>query len=152
MHRASILRVSAELAQLETIRFFIEEQAAAIGVIPSAIYDVLLAVDELATNIIVHGYPDAPGPIELELRPAGSSLEVLLRDAAATFDPTTVPTPDTTLPLELRQPGGMGIHLVRHFVDSIAHRALPQGGNELTLVKRGVVGTIDEEDTDATDG
>jgi serine/threonine-protein kinase RsbW len=139
MSHASSLRIRAELKQLEVLRRFVEEQTRALGVEPSAVYDILLAVEELATNIMVHGYRDPSGTIEVELRRLGDALEVRLRDQAPPFDPTLVAAPDTTLPLDLRPLGGMGIHLARHFMDSIIHRALPEGGNELILLKQGVL-------------
>ena len=151
MDRMPVLRISAELNELEAMRRFVEEQARALGVESSAVYDVLLAVDELTMNIVVHGYRSQPGTIEVEMRTLGDGLEVRLRDQAPPFDPTLAPTPDTTLPLELRPPGGMGILLARHFMDSMIHRILPQGGNELILVKKGVVGTSPKEETPAPD-
>jgi hypothetical protein len=33
----------------------------------------------------------------------------------------------------------MGIHLTRRLTDAILHRFTPDGGNEVTLIKRGVV-------------
>lgn len=133
------LRITADLKELERLRRFVEEQATALGVDPSAVYDVLLAVNEMATNIIVHGYHGQSGTIEIAIRPAGQALEIRLRDQAPPFDPTCVPTPDTTLPLHKRPPGGMGIHLTRRFIDSMSHRTTSQGGNELTLVKHAVI-------------
>jgi serine/threonine-protein kinase RsbW len=151
MDRVRVLRISAELNELEAMRRFVEEQVRALGVESSAVFDVLLAVDELSKNIVVHGYRGQPGTIEVEMRTLGDALEVRLRDQAPPFDPTLVPTPDTTLPLELRPPGGMGILLARHFMDAMVHRILPQGGNELLLVKKGVLGTSPKEELPAPD-
>jgi serine/threonine-protein kinase RsbW len=129
-------RIVSDVAELETLRSFVENRGRELSLRPSAVYDLLLAANELVTNIIMHGYQGAPGPIEVEMRRSGRAAELVLRDAAPVFDPTRVPAPDTTLPLDRRPVGGLGIHMARHFVDSIAHRALPQGGNELVLVKR----------------
>jgi serine/threonine-protein kinase RsbW len=133
------LQITADLKELERMRRFIEEQAAALGAEPSAIYDLLLSVNEMVTNIIVHGYRGRPGTISIELQPAGNALVVRLRDQASQFDPTRVPAPDLTQPLHKRPPGGMGIHLTRRFVDSMSHRVTDEGGNELTLIKQGII-------------
>jgi serine/threonine-protein kinase RsbW len=61
---------------------------------------------------------------------------VQVRDEAPPFDPATVPSPDLSIPLEKRLFGGMGVFLMREMVDEIHHRIRPQGGNELSLVKR----------------
>ena len=151
MDSKRVLRIPAELNELEAMRRFVEEQAQALGVEASAVYDVLLAVDELTMNIVVHGYHSQLGTIEVEMRTVGDALEVRLRDQAPPFDPTLVSTPDTTLPLEQRPAGGMGILLARHFMDSMIHRILPQGGNELILLKKGVVETSPKEEAPAPD-
>jgi serine/threonine-protein kinase RsbW len=139
------IRVAADVEQLAAIRTFVERQAELLGVESPAIYDLVLAANEIATNIVVHGYQGQPGTIEIDLRRSGDAIEIRLRDQAPPFDPTRAPAPDLTLPLHKRPFGGMGIHVTRQMMDDIRHRALPQGGNELTLVKRGIVATSRKE-------
>ena len=136
MDAGSTLRIGAELDNLSLIRRFVEDAAIGFGADQEVIPDVLLAVTEAATNIMIHGYQGQPGTIEIEVSRKGDSLVVCLRDQAPPFDPTTVPPPDVTLPLEQRQPGGLGIHFMRQFMDELTYRSTPQGGNELTLGKR----------------
>jgi len=145
MHTGSTLRVPADLRQLALIRRFVEEQALALSVEESAVYDLVLAVNEMATNIVVHGYRGQPGEIEIAMRQDGDAIEICLRDQAPAFDPTGAPAPDTSVPLHLRPLGGMGIHVTRQMMDSMIHCIPPQGGNELTLVKRGIVENHREE-------
>ena len=133
------LRVAADVAQLATIRAFVEQQAHALGVDASEIYDLILAVNEVATNIVVHGYRNQPGVIEIDLRRQGEAIEIRLRDQAPLFDPTGVPVPDLTLPLQKRPLGGMGVHVTRQIMDAVRYRVTPVGGNELVLVKRVMV-------------
>jgi serine/threonine-protein kinase RsbW len=130
------LRISAELKNLYTIRNFVEEQALALDAAPPAVADMLLAVDEAATNIIVHGYRGRPGAIEIQVSRRGHDLVVRLRDQADPFDPNRVPPPDLSRPLEERPVGGLGIYLMAQLVDRIDHRVTPEGGNELILVKK----------------
>jgi serine/threonine-protein kinase RsbW len=130
------LRISAELDNLALIRHFVEERATALGAASSAIQDLLLAVNEATTNIMMHGYQGQPGVIEIEIRRRGNSLIIRLRDEAPPFDPIIVPPPDLSLPLEKRPLGGLGVYLIRQLMDDVTHRVTPQGGNELILVKR----------------
>lgn len=134
----STLCVSAELGNLSALRDFVTERGTALGADLGALYDVILAVDEAATNIVVHGYRGQPGMIEIEVRREGDALRVCLRDQAPPFDPHSVPPPDLSLPLEERPLGGMGIHMMKQLVDRVIHRVPPQGGNELTLIKKGI--------------
>jgi serine/threonine-protein kinase RsbW len=134
------LRISASLARLAEIRSFVQDRATTLGAEPDLLSDLLLAVDEAATNIIVHGYEGRDGLIEIEVGRDGDALVVRLRDEATLFDPTTVPPKDVTEPPEDRVLAGMGIHFIRRSVDSVVHRTTLERGNELTLIKRGVGG------------
>lgn len=79
-----------------------------------AIYLAHLAIEELATNIIKYGYDDrAAHEILLQLRVEPSGLQVLLEDDGHEFNPLSVSEPNLTAPVEPREPGGFGIHLVR---------------------------------------
>jgi anti-sigma regulatory factor (Ser/Thr protein kinase) len=139
MSSAYVLRLIADPSSLETVRAFVEQKALSLGVTPDALYDVLVAVHEMVANVVEHGYGGQPGVIEVELRGEGDALVVRLIDEAAPFDPTAVPAPDITIPPHKRPAGGMGILMTRRYVDSMTHRVHARGGNELVLVKRGVV-------------
>ncbi len=136
--RPAVRRFSADLKNLAAIRDFVREQATALQVDPDVIPDIILAVDESTTNIIEHGYNGRPGEVEVEIRPEAPALVICLRDQAPLFDPTRLPPPDVSLPLEKRPLGGVGVYLTRHMMDEVAYRVTPQGGNELTLVKRAI--------------
>ena len=137
MHTETSLSIAAELQNLARIRDFVDQSVAGLGVQqPATIGDLRLAVDEAVTNIIVHGYQQQPGIVELEVARRADLIIIRIRDNAPPFDPNTVPTPDTSLPLFLRQPGGLGVHLVRQTTDEMRHRITSSGGNELVLVKQ----------------
>lgn len=130
------LNLSAELNHLATVRQFIEQAATALGAAPKATEDLVLAVDELATNIINHGYRGQPEPIEIVVRREADAIVIQLRDQAPPFDPTLVAEPDTTLPLHLRPVGGLGIFLARRLMDTMTYRRLGDQKNEITLTKK----------------
>jgi len=136
MPAGASLRISADLGNLEAVRRFIRETAPGLQQDQDALEAAIRAVDEAVTNIIVHGYHGQPGSIVIELEQAESFLLIRLLDQAAPFDPTAVPPPDVTSPLEQRPPGGLGIHLIRQMVDELIYCPGPDGGNELRLVKR----------------
>jgi serine/threonine-protein kinase RsbW len=132
----SSLRIVAELKNLKEIRRFVREAAMALGVDAAAVSDVVRAVDEAASNIILHGYKLEPGIIEIDVLRERDALMVRLRDEAPTFDFTQVPVPDVTLPLEERPAGGMGVYFMRKLMDEVRHRSRPGGGNELILIRK----------------
>jgi serine/threonine-protein kinase RsbW len=141
MKLKSSFEVSAKLENLALIRDFVQETATALAADPGRLYDVVLAVNEVVTNIMIHGYQDQPGLIEIEVGRFEDSLVVRLRDQAPPFDPTAVPDPNLSLPLEERPSGKMGVYLARQLMDEMTHRLTPQGDNELILIKKGILGS-----------
>lgn len=142
------LSISAQLDRLASVRGFVRETAADAGCSDEVVDDLVQAVDESVTNVIEHGYMGRPGNVEVELECAPERVTIRIRDTAPPFDPTEVPTPDTTAPLAARRLGGMGVHLARVLTDEMRHRILPGGGNELTLIKalEGTRGGSDDGD------
>jgi serine/threonine-protein kinase RsbW len=136
VNKVSYYFPEAGLADMAEMRRLIEETAVSLHANQDALTELLLAANEALTNIIVHGYQSQPGPIEIEIVTEGTALIVHLYDRAPLFDPTAVPPPDTTLPLEQRQPGGLGVHMMRQFTNQLQYRIRPAGGNELILVKQ----------------
>jgi serine/threonine-protein kinase RsbW len=130
------LRFEADLENLSHIRRYVQERGVALGADAEAVGDLMMAANEAAANIVVHGYQESLGVIDVEVTRQGDYLVLRLRDQSPPFDPTTAPAPDTTLPLEQRPYGGMGIHMMRQLMDKLTYRFTPQGENELILCKR----------------
>ena len=126
---------------LAAIRRFVRIALAELGARDGDIDDLVQAVDESATNVIVHGYRGGGGPLEVEAARQGRDVVMVLRDRAPRFDPTNLPAPDTSTPFLARRPGGFGVFLSRELVDEVRHRDAPAGGNELLLIKRNSVDT-----------
>jgi serine/threonine-protein kinase RsbW len=129
---------AATLADLGSIRKFVLDCARSLGADQIAADDLVIAIDEAATNVIRYGYRDEPGPITVELEPErdGSALVMRLADEAPVFDPTAQwPEPNLDLDIGERPFGGMGIHLMRTSVDRLVHESRGQNGNNLTFFK-----------------
>jgi anti-sigma regulatory factor (Ser/Thr protein kinase) len=135
---AASLTIDADAGRLAELRAFIRARAAAAGASDEATADLVQAVDELACNVIEHGYRQgAGGPIEVDvdIEPHPDRIVVRIRDHAPAFDPRDAPVPRLDLPLDQRPLGGMGIHLARTLTDRMDHRILPGGGNEVVVTK-----------------
>lgn len=84
---------------------------------------VALAFDELLSNVIKYGFPDpSPHQIECEIRHDKGGIIAVITDDGIPFDPLRQPDPDTTLSLEARGIGGLGIHLVRQLFDNVRYQ------------------------------
>ena len=135
-HLAS-LEITAELENLARLRRFIQQTAAGSAANQAPIDDIIVAANEAVTNIILHGYQNQAGKIQVDLYREDDALVIYLRDRAPPFDPSTVPAPDLKRSLRTRPLGKMGVYLMRQLTDTLSYRALAQGGNELILVKNG---------------
>ncbi len=134
-----MLHIDANLENLNTIREFVLNSAISLGVGQDDLFGVILSVDEAATNIIVHGYRSQPGQIEIDVKRDQAYLTVEVRDQAPPFDPTSVPPPDLTLPLKERPLGGLGIHLMRQYMDEM-HYQYTADGHNLLILKKHIIG------------
>ena len=135
------LSVKARLDKLQEIRSFIDRVGAFLGVNKSAMGDLRLAVDEAVTNVVIHGYAQTDGIVELHMQADGDAVVIRIRDRAASFDPSQVKVPQLDTALKDRPLGGMGVFLIRKMTDEAEFLPLAGGGNEIRLVKRGVIQT-----------
>ena len=125
---------------------FVDRACTRAGVDQETLFDVHLAVEEVVTNVIDHGYAGtAAGPVTVRVHREPRQIVVTVEDLARRFDPTEVKRPDITAPMEERPIGGLGWHLVNKIMDGVRHEPLTINGtthgNRVTLVKR--LSTID---------
>jgi anti-sigma regulatory factor (Ser/Thr protein kinase) len=103
--------------------------SAAVGLDDAAAYRLSLAVDEIATNIVLHGYEDAgrSGELTVWAETSPAALTIYLEDTGKPFDPRQVPRPaDLDRPLEERRDGGLGIYLALWGVDQFVYERAGQ--------------------------
>ncbi len=129
------LRIPADLERLAEVRQLVRQAARAAGAPEDVVDDLVQAVDEAATNSIVHGYAGRPGWLDITVTAAGRELVITIEDEALPFDPTALPDPDMSVPALVRGPGGMGIRLMRLATDGLAYRPREGGGNILILTR-----------------
>jgi serine/threonine-protein kinase RsbW len=80
---------------------------------------VVSAFGEAFNNVVLHAYQGrAPGDIELEIDPDAHGIAIRILDFGASFDVTDVPTPD----LDSLPERGMGIYIMRSFMDEVTYR------------------------------
>lgn len=137
MHDGSItLRCYNDLEELETLQHMVAQFCALHGVPRRYQHAFALAIDEAVTNIIRHAYEDAARhEITLEVSVAGDQLSARIEDDGREFDFRSHPGVDCTRPIEQREAGGLGIHLIRSLVNRVSYERAGQQ-NILTLSKR----------------
>jgi anti-sigma regulatory factor (Ser/Thr protein kinase) len=135
------LTVSGTLDSLGPIAQYVITAAGAAGLDKKSTYKLRLAVDEIATNIIVHGYEEAglSGDVLIHAALDDNSLTVILEDTAERYDPTQRDTPDDMdKPLEDRRIGGLGVYLTMQGVDKFLYERVGDRNRNIFVVNRPV--------------
>lgn len=100
------------------------------------IFEMNLCLDELITNVVSYGYNDSEShSIHIILEKNKDVVAIEIIDDGIEFNPLMKDPPDTTLPLEERQLGGLGIHLVKSVMSDYTY-AREGSNNRLKLFKR----------------
>jgi anti-sigma regulatory factor (Ser/Thr protein kinase) len=96
---------------------------------------VQVVLDDLLANVVSHGLAGrADGVATLEVALATDELVITLSDNGPPFDPFQRAAPDTSLSIEERPIGGLGIHLVRHMVDEATYHR--RGDQNVTVITK----------------
>lgn len=132
------VQFAAKFEFLDEIREFVGEIARAGGFSDRDVYNIQLATDEAASNIIEHAYEGvSDGLLEISCGVNGSAITIVLVDHGEPFDPSEVPAPDLKADLSERKIGGLGIFLMRKLMDEVRYQAEPRRNrNTLTMTKR----------------
>lgn len=122
------------LDALDDVFGFVERSLGRIAGAEDVRPDLDLAVEEVFTNMVRHN-PDGTGRIRIRVRGAEAGVLIELEDPTSSeYDPFRRPEVDIRAPLEDRQPGGLGIHLIKRLVDRYGY-AYSDGCSRVTLYK-----------------
>jgi anti-sigma regulatory factor (Ser/Thr protein kinase) len=100
---------------------FSEDVMAAADIDESVRFTVHLAMEELFVNLVSYN-PGAARDIQVDVEVANNGVVVTIVDHDATeFDVTKERPVDTGASLRERKPGGLGLHLIQHMVDTLEY-------------------------------
>jgi sigma-B regulation protein RsbU (phosphoserine phosphatase) len=129
------LVLNNDIQQVFLLSEFIDQVAQETGLAPDVAASINLALEEAVVNIIDYAYPEGvAGTMEVDVSEKGRVLTFTLIDSGKTFDPTAQREVDITAGVEDRPIGGLGIHLIRTIMDTIAYER-KEGKNILTMNK-----------------
>lgn len=133
------LLVPGTLDSLSAIGHYVNEAAAAAGLDKKVAYRLRLAVDEIATNIIIHGYEEAglTGEVLVLSKMDQEALTITLEDTSGPFDPRNLGRPaHLDKPVEERPIGGLGVYLTIQNVDNFDYKYVNNRNRNIFMVKR----------------
>ena len=95
-----------------------------------------LVCEELVVNVVDYAYPedDTEGYLDIEIEKEDDSITIRFKDGGVPFNPLQRDMPDTSLPLEERRIGGLGIFLTIKKMDAVTYDYV-DNENILTIKK-----------------
>lgn len=131
------LTVQADLEALEPISQYILAAANIAGLGENSSYKLRLAVDEIVTNIIEHGYAGAiePGLIGMQAQIEPEALVIQIEDKGRPFDLRQARQPDLKLSRRERSVGGLGIYLALLNIDQVLYERVAGCNRNRLIVK-----------------
>jgi len=131
----TVIELGNDLAELAKLSEALDQLGTRYDLSPRTISEVNLALEEIVTNIISYGF-DGPGDhrITICLSMEDRQLTSQVEDNGRPFDPLQVAEPDVTAALEDREPGGLGILLVRKLMDDVSYSR--NGDRNVLLMKK----------------
>ncbi len=130
------LELNNDIAEIPQLSAFIDTFAEEAGIDFSLVMSLQLALEEAVVNVMEYAYPKGTmGKVLITASVEGDDLEFVISDSGKAFDPTAKAEVNVDLGVEDRPIGGLGIHLVRNIMDSVAYER-KNGKNILTLRKR----------------
>ncbi len=132
LHRT--LTLPCDVGEIPRLAEMVEEVCDEVSLAPAAAMQVNLALEEAVVNVMKYAYPKGLES-DVTIDADAEWMTFVVSDSGQPFDPTIREEVDTTLPVEERPIGGLGIHLIRRLMDSINYERR-EGRNILTLRKR----------------
>lgn len=100
--------LSSALENLSVIRTLIRTYLTLHKVEERNIMEILTITDELATNVVEHGYQYQPGELIITIEKEGSIIKLVVEDNGVGFDESKMS----------KEEGGMGLRIARSMSDS----------------------------------
>lgn len=129
------LSVPRATCYLGLIRKAVATAALQVG-FPAAEVDLIeLAVDEASSNAVLYACETSPPTIEVEVRVSSDAFTVILEDGNPRygFDQREV---DLDQQLESEDRGGLGIYIIKRFMDEVRYECDPERGSRIVMIKQ----------------
>ena len=113
----------AKVDNLHEVLGFVEEQLEAHGASMKVITVMNISLEEMYANVCMYAYKDQEtvGDCTIEVSFDGDVACVKLIDSGAPFDPLAKEDPDIHLSAEERGIGGLGIYMVKEYMDECTY-------------------------------
>ena len=135
------VELSPRVKSLSSLQSMIETFGSENQIADGAIFLINLEIDELLTNYVRHSVHMIRHPrMEVRVRLFEDRLVLIVIDTGPPFNPLTTEDPDLDSGIDDRQPGGLGLHIVKSYADRMQYEEV-NGCNLVRLehdVKHGI--------------
>jgi sigma-B regulation protein RsbU (phosphoserine phosphatase) len=129
------IELGSRLEEIANVMDALEEFSDSTGLDMGVAQAAELVLDELLTNIISYSFGDAvEHKITVEMSVKANALHIVISDDGICFNPFEQEDPDLESSIDERDVGGLGIHLVKKFMDEYSYQRL-EDRNVVTLLK-----------------
>ena len=126
----------ADKKELDNVQNFVLKELENLNCNSKVINDINLAIEEVFVNIASYAYKGKDGVCSLKVSYNGKdTIDFVFKDSGVKFNPLENKEPDTTLGVEERNIGGLGIFLTKKVMDKVEYK-YKNNKNILTISKK----------------
>ncbi len=131
--RSLHIGIGRDLADVGSANRSLEEFLESRAVAPQVTFAATLVLEEILTNVVKYAFDDSvPHEVRIDADLDARELVLKIADDGRPFDILAAPAPDFDRPVECRDAGGLGIHLVRSLAQRVEYRRA--GGRNVVTV------------------
>ncbi|MDF3821851.1 SpoIIE family protein phosphatase [Leptospira sp. 96542] len=133
-------KFAADPDEIPRLREFITEHLETKISKENAFDDVMISLDEAATNIVMHSYRDTnlvSPEFECRMEISGNTLRITLIDEGRPFERKKVPKPSLEANMKGERKGGFGVYLMETLMDKVSYEY--NGKQNITYLEKIIV-------------
>ena len=136
IERTFALYVPSSTENLSMIRDFVKNIGSKAGMDDMDTAKLELVVDEACSNVMEHAYKsDATKEVSIRVTVDDTAVEIVVIDTGKGFDPASIEQRKIEDLISSRRNGGLGMRLMKAFMDEVHYEMVPGVKNELRMVK-----------------
>jgi serine/threonine-protein kinase RsbW len=137
LERTFALHVPSSTANLSMIRDFVKSIGIQAGMDEMEVATLEMSVDEACANVIEHAYgSDATKEVSIRATVDEDSVQIEVIDTGRGFDPASIKQSKLEDLISRKRDGGLGMRLMKSFMDEVHYERIQGVKNELRMIKR----------------
>jgi serine/threonine-protein kinase RsbW len=137
MERTFALHVPSSTENLSMIRDFVKSIGLQAGMEEMEVARLEMAVDEACANVMEHAYgSDTTKEVSIRATVDEETVQIEVIDTGKGFDPAAIQQTKLEDLISAKRTGGLGMRLMKSFMDEVHYQMIDGVKNELKMVKR----------------